>query len=91
MGSLRSNVRIICFHYCSKRDLIIISSKYTTYFILLLILLQMLDNIIFGLLINNYKDNRLFINIFKLCAKEIGYKILVVDALMHISIVVIEK
>lgn len=61
------------------------------YFILLLILLQMTHDIIFGLLINNYKGNSQFINVFKLYAKEVGYKILIFDALMFISTVLIEK
>ena len=60
-------------------------------FIFVLILLQIIHDIIFGLLINNYKGNSPILNVFKLYAKEVGYKILVFDALMLISTVLIEK
>jgi hypothetical protein len=61
------------------------------YFILILILVQITHDVLFALFINNYKGNSPFINVFKLYAKEVGYKILIVDALMLISTVLIEK
>jgi hypothetical protein len=61
------------------------------YFILMLILLQITHDTLFGLFINNYKGNSPILNVFKLYAKEVGYKILIFDALMLISTVLLEK
>ena len=60
-------------------------------FIFILILIQITHDILFGLFINNYKGNSPILNVFKLYAKEVGYKILIFDALMLISTVLIEK
>jgi hypothetical protein len=61
------------------------------YFIMIIILVQITHDSLFGLFINNYKGNSPILNVFKLYAKEVGYKILIVDALMLISTVLIEK
>jgi hypothetical protein len=60
-------------------------------FILIVILVQLVHDSLFGLLVTNYKGNSEILNIFKMYIKEINYKILFVDASMLVSTVLLEK
>jgi hypothetical protein len=61
------------------------------FFIILIVVLQLIHDVLFALLINNYKGESEFINVFKAYASEMKYKILVADACMMISTVLLES
>ncbi len=60
-------------------------------FILIVIIVQLIHDLLFGLIISNYKGNSEILNVFKMYIKEISYKILLVDASMLVSTVLLEK
>ena len=60
-------------------------------FILIVIIVQMIHDSLFGLIVTNYKGKSEILNVFKMYIKEINYRILLVDALMLISTVLLEK
>ncbi len=60
-------------------------------FILIVIIVQMIHDSLFGLFVSNYKGKSEIMNVFKMYIKEINYKILLVDASMLISTVLLEK
>ena len=60
-------------------------------FILVVIIVQMIHDSLFGLIVSNYKGNSEILNVLKMYIKEINYRILLVDALMLVSTVLLEK
>ena len=60
-------------------------------FILIVIIVQMIHDLLFGLIVSNYKGKSEILNVFKMYIKEINYKILLVDASMLVSTVLLEK
>lgn len=60
-------------------------------FIFILIIVQLVHDALFGLIVTNYKGNSPILNVFKLYIKQVKYKILLIDALMLISTVLLEK
>ena len=51
----------------------------------------MIHDLLFGLIVSNYKGKSEILNVFKMYIKEINYKILLVDASMLVSTVLLEK
>jgi len=60
-------------------------------FIILIVFLQLIHDGLFALLINNYNGSSEIINVFKAYAAESGYKILIGDACIMISTVLLES
>lgn len=60
-------------------------------FILIVVCVQFVHDLLFGLFVNNYNGKSPFLNVFKLYIKEVGYKILIFDAVMVISTVLFQK
>ena len=60
-------------------------------FILIVVCVQFIHDLLFGLFISFYKGKSPFLNVFKLYIKEVGYKILLFDATMVISTVLFQK
>ena len=61
------------------------------YFIGIVLLVQLFHDVLFGFFINRYQGNSRILNVFKLYVKEIGYRILFIDASMMISTVLLQK
>jgi hypothetical protein len=61
------------------------------YFIGVVLLVQLTHDLLFGFFISRYQGNSPFIGVFKQYIKEVGPRILLVDALMMISTVLLEK
>jgi len=61
------------------------------YFIGLVLVVQLTHDLLFGFFVNRYQGNSPFIGVFKQYVKEIGPRILLVDALMMISTVLLQK
>ena len=61
------------------------------YFIGIVLLVQLFHDILFGFFVNRYQGNSRILNVFKLYVKEIGYRILFIDASMMISTVLLQK
>ena len=60
-------------------------------FILIVIIVQLIHDSLFGLIISNYTGNSEILKVFKMYIKEINYKILLVDASMLVSTVLLER
>lgn len=60
-------------------------------FLFIVVCVQLTHDLLFGLFVNNYKGNSEFLNVFKLYIKEVGFKILIFDALMVISTVLFQN
>jgi hypothetical protein len=61
------------------------------YFIGIVLLVQLVHDILFGFFVNRYQGNSRILNVFKQYVKEIGYRILFIDASMMISTVLLQK
>lgn len=61
------------------------------YFIGVVLLVQMTHDLLFGLMVSRYQGNSPFIGVFKQYVKEIGARILLVDAAMMISTVLFRE
>ena len=67
-------------------------SKYNLlYFIGVVLLVQMTHDLLFGFFVSRYQGNSPFIGVFKKYVKEIGARILLVDAAMMISTVLFRE
>jgi hypothetical protein len=55
------------------------------------LLLQITHDLLFGLMVSRYQGNSPFIGVFKQYVKEIGTRILLVDACMMISTVLFRE
>jgi len=60
-------------------------------FISIVIIVQLIHDFFFALFVNNYKGKSEILNVFKMYIKEISYRILLVDAMMLVSTVLLEK
>ncbi len=60
-------------------------------FLFIAVCVQLVHDLLFGLIISNYKGKSPFLNVFKLYIKEVSYKILIFDALMIVSTVLFQK
>jgi len=60
-------------------------------FLFIAVCVQLVHDLLFGLIVSNYKGKSPFLNVFKLYIKEVSYKILIFDALMIISTVLFQK
>jgi len=60
-------------------------------FIIIVLCVQFVHDLLFGLFVSIYKGKSPFLNVFKLYIKEVGYKILLFDAAMVISTVLFQK
>jgi hypothetical protein len=60
-------------------------------FLFIVVCIQMVHDLLFGLIISNYKGKSPILNVFQLYIKDIGYKILLYDAAMVISTVLFQK
>ena len=60
-------------------------------FLFIAVCVQLVHDLLFGIVVSNYNGKSPFLNVFKLYIKEVGYKILIFDALMIISTVLFQK
>jgi hypothetical protein len=60
-------------------------------FLFIAVCVQIVHDLLFGLIVSNYNGKSPFLNVFKLYIKEVSYKILIFDALMIISTVLFQK
>lgn len=60
-------------------------------FLFIAVCVQLVHDLLFGLIVSNYTGKSPFLNVFKLYIKEVSYKILIFDALMIISTVLFQK
>jgi len=72
------------YRYFFKTDNILL-------FITIVIIVQLIHDGLFALFVNNYKGKSDILNVFKMYIKEISYRILLVDAMMLVSTVLLEK
>ena len=72
------------YTYFFKKDNILL-------FLTIVIIVQLIHDSLFALFINNYKGKSDILNVFKMYIKEINYRILIVDAMMLVSTVLLEK
>ena len=61
------------------------------YFIGVVLMVQLTHDLIFGVLVNRYQGDSPFINVFKQYIKDIGARILLIDALMILSTVLLQR
>jgi len=67
------------------------SSYNLIYFIYLALLVQLTHDLLFGFFVNRYQGNSPIFRVFKQYVKEIGARILLVDAVMIVSTVLLQK
>jgi hypothetical protein len=60
-------------------------------FLFIVVCVQFVHDLLFGLIVSNYKGKSPFLNVFKLYIKEVSYKILLFDAAMVICTVLFQK
>ena len=78
-------IAFFIYHYFVKENHSILV------FLFIAVCVQMVHDLLFGLIVSNYKGKSPFLNVFKLYIKEVSYKILIFDALMIISTVLFQK
>jgi len=67
-------------------------SKYNfLYFICLVLIVQLAHDLLFGFFVNQYKGASPIFRVFKQYVKEIGFRILLVDACMILSTVLLHR
>jgi len=77
-------ISFFIYNYFFKKENILL-------FLFIVLCVQLVHDLLFGLILSNYKGNSPILNVFKMYIKEINYTILIVDALMLISTVLFQK